>query len=187
MKLLKSKLLSMVVTLTLAIAFMSSGILSTSIDAKVKLKIYNNSQYGFQMGYADGWVQNPNIPGNVVGFSEPKKNAADPLGETIAVGVQDLSKVQGVTLQKYDEAIVKSLKLAITNFKLVKKSNTKLSGNTAIKIEYTGTQDKINMEYMQVLTIVNKKAYFITFVGDPKTYSSYTKTVDSMVNSFKLK
>lgn len=146
---------------------------------------YESRDYGIKINYPMDWIKREQFMGTVVMFLSPTESASDIFQENLVVTVNDLS-AQPITLEESVDPDINQLKMIVTDFKLVDSSATSLAGNPAHKVVYTGKDGQYNLEWMQVWTIKDDKAYIVTYTAEQDKYSEFLGTVEEMVQSFEI-
>ncbi len=155
------------------------------IEEIAKWKTYKNEQYQFEIKYLSDWTKQEQVMGSIVAFSSPQESASDIFLENLNVIVQDLS-TQPMTLSDYTDLSVDQISRLITDSNIIDSSATTLAGNPAHKLVYTGKHEQHNLKWMQVWTIKNNKVYLISCTAEVDKYSDFLRTIQQMINSFKL-
>jgi hypothetical protein len=72
-------------------------------------------------------------------------------------------------------------------------NNFFLSGHPAVKIVQirnngTGLEDGADIQYksMSLVTIVEGKAYFVSYIAQPEKYPNYLQTAQTIIDSFEI-
>ncbi|MGH1396195.1 MAG: protein kinase domain-containing protein [Trichormus sp.] len=65
--------------------------------------------------------------------------------------------------------------------------STTLSKFPAYKLTYTRQDGECKLQAMEIGTVSNGKAYFITYTAEEKEYNKYLEVVEEMINSFEIK
>lgn len=65
--------------------------------------------------------------------------------------------------------------------------STTLSKFPAYKLTYTRQDGECKLQAMEIGTLRNGKAYFITYTAEEKEYNKYLEVVEEMINSFAIK
>ncbi|WP_427163053.1 protein kinase domain-containing protein [Aliinostoc sp. HNIBRCY26] len=65
--------------------------------------------------------------------------------------------------------------------------STTLSKFPAYKLTYTRQDGECKLQAMEIGTLRNGKAYFITYTAEEKEYNKYLEVVEEMINSFEIK
>jgi eukaryotic-like serine/threonine-protein kinase len=65
--------------------------------------------------------------------------------------------------------------------------STTLSKFPAYKLTYTRQDGECKLQAMEIGTLRNGKAYFITYTAEEKEYNKYLDVVEEMINSFEIK
>lgn len=159
---------------------------SNVIGAETKFLSYNNSTYGFQIGYPANWKVVQGFMGSVVAFASPLENANDKFSENLNLIIQDLTPYPGMSLEKYEEITLNQLRNIITDYKLVYKGNSALADRPSRTIVFTGRQGIFQLKFMQVYMINDNRAYVITFGAEETEFTRYEDTAKRMISSFQI-
>lgn len=82
---------------------------------------------------------------------------------------------------------IKNLTENHPDFKLIESSESTLAGNRAHKIVFNATDNNGNERTsMQIWTLIDSKAYIITYKAEPKNYTKYLPTIIKMIDSFQI-
>jgi eukaryotic-like serine/threonine-protein kinase len=155
--------------------------------ANDKFILYENETHNFQINHPRKWEVAEGVMGTVVAFISPRENADDKFRENINVAVGDLAAYPGLTLDKYEEISLAQLTNLITDFKLVKRGNSVISGMPAKTLVFTGRQGIFQVKFMQAYMIANNRAYVITFSAENREYRNYEEVTKEMLNSILIK
>jgi hypothetical protein len=145
---------------------------------------YTNEGAGFSIEYPSDWEANESIPGTIVLFRAPLESASDPVRESVGVSTERLPS--GYTLQDFIDAGLSRLEQDIPEFHLTSSESTTLAGHPAHRLVYTGKQEAITLQWLQVFTLVGQTGYVLTFVASPDSYATYEPTALDMFDSFAL-
>lgn len=149
---------------------------------------YQNSADRFKIKYPEKWEkqepQNPLIS-DVVVFISPKKNSADSYQEKITVSIEDLSK-NPMSLDEYNKWSVNQIKTTYTDFKILEENSKTLANNPGHVVVFDAKDEEKDTKKMQTWTLMNNKAYVLTYTAEKKEYSEYMKTAETMINSLEI-
>jgi len=153
------------------------------IDTPVgTFEVYRNSQYALSIQFPAHWTKQEESPGTVVSFYAPLEDAADPFSENANIIVQDLG--QRMTLGDYSQLSLEQLqKVGSMDVHL---SDTTLAGLPAQEAAFTMSLNGVSMDFHQIWTVKDKRAYILTFTSETSRYSDYEGIFTQMAASFKL-
>ena len=123
--------------------------------------------------------------GSVVAFLSPIEGTSDDLQENVNILVQDLS-AQPMTLDEYTDLSLGQIEQFVTDAVILDSSAATLAGNPGHKAVYTGKQGQYDLQWMQVWTVKNDKAYVISYTAEATEYSAVLATVQEMIESFEI-
>lgn len=150
------------------------------------LLTYQNSANQFKIKYPEKWEkqesQNPFTP-DVVVFISPKKNSADAYQEKITVSIETLEKP--MSLDEYNKWSLNQIK-TLTDVKILEENAKTVANNSGYAVVFDAKEEAKNMKKMQAWTLINNKAYVLTYTAEKADYSEYLKTAESMVNSLEI-
>jgi eukaryotic-like serine/threonine-protein kinase len=157
--------------------------------------IFQNATYGIKMLYPSNWEKVENVGGSgsgankfidIVRFSPPFENSnSDKSAENFDVKVDDISDIKPISLAKYSNDTIEDLR---KDFNIISEDRNATAGNNnpAYKVEYTGTEEDVNLNAMIIFTIKDDKAYIISYMAEPSRYSSDLPVVQKMISSIEF-
>ncbi|HWP97384.1 MAG TPA: PsbP-related protein [Syntrophomonadaceae bacterium] len=148
-----------------------------NIEATKDYQTYTDATNAFTMKYPADWKQEKQ-DGTLVAFSSPDM-------ENVNVVSEDLSQ-HSISLADYVKASLSQIEKGVKNYKLISSTTTTMGSIAAQKIVYTGNMENMDLQFMQVMTIVNKKAYVFTYTSLPANYDKHSGTVQTMIDSFSI-
>jgi hypothetical protein len=159
---------------------------ATHTAASTPTLTYTNSAYGVKIDYPQDWTKKEFTSGKtVVQFTPPQESASDNMTEGYGIVVEDLS-AQPMTLDEYTKEAIQRLGKLHPDSKIIDSTPTTLAGYPAQKIVYTLKIRQSDMEYMNVYTVKNNKAYIVGYFAQSSRYSDFIGTVQQMVDSFEI-
>ena len=148
-------------------------------------KTFDNSNYEIQ--YPTKWELNQ---GGQMGTSfiifSVLESENDKFKENVNLIIQDLSG-QNIDLNKYTEISEGQIKTMVTNSNLIESKRIKNVRNEYHKIIYSGDQGIFHLQFEQYYTVVNDKAYVLTFTCEKDKFVDYKEIGEKILNSFKVK
>jgi hypothetical protein len=155
----------------------ASGKISTNFQT------YSNLAFGIKMKYPSNWLK-LDLSRNdssvlVVAFKTP---VGSPLGSLNILGGNVSSG--NVTLAALVSTTINHLRQTGKILHLISSSPTTLAGNLAHKLVYTTMAPQgFELEAMQLISLVGKKAYFITYAVPTANYATYLPIILRMISS----
>jgi serine/threonine-protein kinase len=145
--------------------------------------------------YPSNWEKEENVGSSgsgadklidIVRFSPPFENSnSDKSAENLDVKVDDISDIKPISVAKYANDTIEDLK---KDFKILSEDRNATVGNNnpAYKVEYTGTEQDVNLNAMIIFTIKGDNAYIISYMAEPSRYSSDLPVVQKMIDSIEI-
>lgn len=150
---------------------------------KPETRLTNYNAADFSIGYPSDWVIKTQGP--IAIFVSSKEGNTDDFLENLNVIVAAVE--QPVTLDEYANAGVDQLKDMFTEFNMLSKDKTTLSGSPAIRLVYEASKDGQSNKFMQVVSKSDDKFFILTYTGSLKGYDTHLSTAQEMIASFKAK
>jgi hypothetical protein len=156
---------------------------TTSGKISTNFQTYSNLPFGIKMQYPSNWLKLDLSRNNssvlVVAFKTP---VGSPLGSLNILGGNVSSG--NVTLTALVSTTINHLRQTGKILHLISSTPTTLAGKSAHKIVYTTTAPQgFELEAMQLISLVGKKAYFITYAVPTANYATYLPTILRMISS----
>jgi serine/threonine protein kinase len=169
-----------------AIAASAFGIQYFSKTQVENLLNYQSSAHQFKIKYPEKWEkqesQNPFTP-DVVVFISPKKNSADAYQEKVTVSIETLEKP--MSLDEYNKWALNQIK-TLNEVKILEENAKTVANNSGYTVVFDAKEEAKNMKKMQAWTLINNKAYVLTYTAEKSEYSEYLKTAENMVSSLEI-
>ena len=150
---------------------------------------YQNDAYGIKIDYPSSWDKiDFNGEQLLVGFVTSDKHELG-LPENVMLQTTESESYNGISAKDLANRAILIYKSQIPDFKLITSSPYETpSGLETYKIEYSHTSKNLKIDTLEVWTINGDgdDLYRIIFSSDNNEYSTYLKTVDKMVDSFKV-
>lgn len=182
-----------------AVAQQSIGNQTTTIktnnNSDVKFTTFQSATYRIKVLYPSNWEKEENVGSSgsgadklidIVRFSPPFENSnSDKSAENLDVKVDDISDIKPISVAKYANDTIEDLK---KDFKILSEDRNATVGNNnpAYKVEYTGTEQDVNLNAMIIFTIKGDNAYIISYMAEPSRYSSDLPVVQKMIDSIEI-
>ncbi len=167
-----------------ASAFAIQNFSKTGVD---KFLTYQSSTHQFKIKYPEKWEkqesQNTLIT-DVVVFLAPKKNSSDSFQEQITVSIEDLPKP--MSLDEYNQSSINSIKTNFNNVKILEENSKTFANNRGHTVIFDAQDGTKATKIMQAWTLMNNKAYVLTYTAEKSEYSEHINTAESMINSLEI-
>jgi PsbP-like protein len=156
---------------------------TTSGKMSTNFQTYSNLAFGIKMKYPSNWLKLDLSRNNssvlVVAFKTP---VGSPLG-SLNILVGNVSS-RNVTLTALVSTTINHLRQTGKILHLISSTPITLSGNLAHKLVYTTMAPQgFELEAMQLISLVGKKAYFITYAVPTANYATYLPIILRMISS----
>ncbi len=155
--------------------------------AQAATLVYRNADYGLEARYPASWKAVEGLMGTAVIFASPLESKEDKFSENVNIIVEDVSAQPGLTLGKYIERAKAKLAVFITEYSPKDSRDLILSGQPAKMIEYTGRQGVFDLHILQAVTLINGKAYVVTFTAEEANYERYLPDARRIIESIAIK
>ncbi|MBO3460979.1 protein kinase [Aetokthonos hydrillicola Thurmond2011] len=175
------------VGVVVAIAPLILWILYQIVNPKPKLLLYNNPSKGITIKYPENWK--PQEGGDSyeyeITFISTNHNPVNTCYLEIHINI---------TQEK--RSLDESKNIAIQNIKKIKSNSqptedsqpsTTLSNFRAYKLIYTRQEEQCKYKVMEIGTVRDGKAYYITYIAEVTEYSKYLSLAEDMINSFEIR
>ena len=151
--------------------------------------LYENPNYGIKIKYAEDWTKQKqgDFFGEVVKFFPSNKNQSNSCQLDMVIQVDDLP--QGLlSLEEYKNLALKKIKNNNPNTQITDESNTAttLANFSAYKLIYTRLNGQCNLKVMEIGTVRNSKAYYITYTADATQFYQFLPVAEEMIKSFEI-
>ena len=153
----------------------------------MEFKAYQNEQFGISINCPQEWDIAENLAGTVAAFLSPQEGPKNEFRENLTIAIEDLAEQQ-LTLDQYTEIGLQQIKQIISKFKIIEKvSNGTLASAPSKKFMYAGVQGKFKLNWHSEWTIINNKAYVLTWTGEKKEFNKLLPVFKQMNDSFSVR
>lgn len=151
--------------------------------------LYTNPDHDFKIWYPSDWsVNEKNITHSGVLIASP-----DMAGK-ILVSTMNVSPIESrMTPSELAKSVLSSQNDSRSRLVELNANNYFLSGHPAVKIVQirnsdAGLDNDATGEYksMSLVTLVEGKAYFVSYLAQPEVYPSYLQTAQTIIDSFEI-
>jgi serine/threonine-protein kinase len=156
-------------------------------------RTFENIAFGLRMLYPSDWsvtevksTLSPNASTSAVAFFKaPIKSPSDTYQENVIISMKGPSPDE-VTLRDYTENSINTFR-NMPNIRLLQSFPNTLAGLPAHMVVYSENVEGIDIQKMQIWTIVdNDTAYVVTFGAEQTQFSTYLPAVEQMINSMQI-
>jgi eukaryotic-like serine/threonine-protein kinase len=165
----------------------------TSSNRNSNFRTFENIAFGFRMLYPSDWTVtevkstlSPNASTSVVAFFKaPIKSPSDVYQENVIINMKGPSP-DDLTLRDYTENSLNTFR-NMPNIRLLQSFPNTLAGLPAHMVVYSENVDGVDIQKMQLWTIVdNDTAYVVTFGAEQTQFSTYLPAVEQIINSIQI-
>jgi serine/threonine-protein kinase len=114
----------------------------------------------------------------------PLEGTSDDFRENVNVLVQALP--DKVSLDDYTKLSLDQAPKLITGFDLLDQGSTILAGTPAHQVHYRGAQGTFRLEWKQVWTVRNGRAFVLTYTAERERYEADLPTAEAVFATFRL-
>jgi eukaryotic-like serine/threonine-protein kinase len=149
---------------------------------------YENSDNTIKINHPENWI--PKKPsdfgGEIIQFIPKNPNQVNSCPLELTVNVSDLPQI--LSLNEYKNTVLQKIKNNNPNSQVSDASqpSTILSGLGAYKLIYSRQEEQCQLQVMEIGTLKNGKAYYVTYAAEVKEYSKYLSVAEDMINSFQI-
>ena len=165
----------------------------TTSNRNSNFRTFENIAFGLRMLYPSGWsvtevksTLSPNASTSAVAFFKaPVEGPADVYQENVIINMKGPSP-DDLTLRDYTENSLNTFR-NMPNIRLLQSFPNTLAGLPAHMVVYSENSEGIDIQKMQIWTIVdNDTAYVVTFGAEQTQFSRYLPAVEQMINSIQI-
>ena len=165
----------------------------TGTNRNSNFRTFENIAFGLRMLYPSGWsvtevksTLSPNASTSAVAFFKaPVEVPSDVYQENVIINMKGPSP-DDLTLRDYTENSLNTFR-NMPNIRLLQSFPNTLAGLPAHMVVYSENSEGIDIQKMQIWTIVdNDTAYVVTFGAEQTQFSRYLPAVEQMINSIQI-
>lgn len=182
---LNRKVIKITILTIVAIIAIGGLFLIWSNKNKVSYISYINQDYGVKINYPKTWQVETRDDFLISGFIflAPLENSQDIFQENISIFVENL--VSDTSLNEYTSESIAEIK-QLSDPNVTNAKQTVLGSYEGRSVIYQGKEQNIAVKRMQIWTVVESRAYTVTYTAQPKDYEKYLPIVQQITNSFNL-
>ena len=148
------------------------------VDFVPKLETESRAEKGYSVLVPHGWNIEHDVQGKIDLIAVNLKT-----GQSVSVIVTNQGKP---ALKDFVDEGIKQVRSATSNFQLVDRGISNVSGHEAVWVLYTGALNSQRAKILQVFTYDNSKAYVITFGALEQDFDITRPYFEDILNSFKF-
>ena len=149
-----------------------------------EMSIYENPNNNFKLSYPQDWYArepDPNSIGIVYGFLPPEEDIINPM-DYVIIQVE-LLPLQ-TTLDQYTQSLIRQIKNDSANVKIISAKTATMGINPAGELVYTLQGKGNSFKILKIFTVIDNKAYIITYNALIDNYDRLRGDVRNIVGSF---
>ena len=146
------------------------------------IELFEPQKGKIKLLYPSDWqVQREPITNELGKFISPKEYDTDTFQESLIVSVEG----SDLSLEQYTEKTLEQINQNITNDIIDSKSIT-LDGKPANQVIYQRQVNQKNLKVMQSWTLINNRAYIVTYTAEEDKFNKFKPTITTMINSLEI-
>lgn len=145
---------------------------------------YELPDEGFAITFPDDWSVLEDQFGLSIAGADPN-NASAGFANNVGVVVEQLPSAD-VTLEQYTQASLANLPELIPGAVVEAQEPATLAGREAARLRYTGQQQGLDLLFDALYTIVEDRAYVVTYTGQRDTVEQSRAAAEQVVATFEL-
>jgi hypothetical protein len=159
---------------------------SSQVLAQEQFLTYEDITTGISIQFPSNWEKSVNLD-NFVTFRAPPETDTRIYPAALGLKIQELAS-KSVLLQEVTKVQLSELRKSNPNLDFSESTSTTLAGKPAYRVVFTATENnQVERKAMQIWTIIDNKAFLITYKAQPDKYSTYLPTIERMIGSFQAK
>lgn len=146
------------------------------------IELFEPQKGKIKLLYPDGWkVQREPVTNELGKFISPKENDNDTFQESLIVSVES----SGLPLEKFTEKTLQQINQNITQDVLNSESIT-LDERPAERVIYQRQANDKTLKVMQSWTLIDNRAYVVTYTAEENKFDKFKPTVTKMIDSLEI-
>jgi len=163
------------------------GCSKNNLSAKTtEFLTYEDKNNHFSINYPSDWSVDTSQKDVSVMFDAPKESDQDIYTENISVTAFSLPVEATSPMENYKNGIIETVKKQSPGIEILNTSSLTINNQPALKIEYKGKRDNIELAYQMTYVFKGKMGYVMVFASVNGDFDKYSSTVDKIINSFKV-
>lgn len=172
----------------------SSDVPPTSSPPTSKAEVdkyeYADDTIKVSMKHPPSWdkqnIGDPIVTGDLARFTPNEQSDSKPCKTELMIKVKIFSE-KLLSIDEYKNSTIQRIKeYAIAPVILEETTEETLSDFRAYKIIYTGKYGQCNFKRLEIGTVRNNQAYYITYRAEPTEYEQFLSPAQDMIESFKI-
>jgi serine/threonine-protein kinase len=146
---------------------------------------YDAAGGGFGIEFPADWQVVEREASNTILFVSPAPADSTAFRENVGVTIQDLG-TDFLTLEDYTGGFLSQAPDLVGNYHLIDSQGATLADQPAYRVVYTGEQMGLPLQWLQVWTLKDGRAYIVTYTAEPDQFDEFLDTAAYMISSFEL-
>ena len=140
----------------------------------------------FTISYPQNWTLNDKSESAVLQITSPKENDNDDFRQNLNLQIEDMNG-KSTNLDDYVRTNMNAVKDLVKGYKEVSSMFFNRNGSRAYEVVYKGRYGDMgyDIQLRQLFTIVNNKAYILTYVSKADERDALETTANRIFNTFK--
>lgn len=148
--------------------------------------LYRNPQDGISIKYPNNWEILENQHGTNVMILMPLDEMKSDFRANLNIVIEDLTDME-ISLERYTELSRNQLEKLITDIQIVEPLNPcTLASHSGYELVYRGKQGIFELQWLQTWTVINEKAYVLTYTNTTDDYYDLLEIILEMFYSFQI-
>ncbi len=153
---------------------------------KTEFQTYEDKNNHFSINYPSDWSVDTRQKDVSVMFEALKESDQNIYTENISVTAFSLPVEATSPMENYKNGIIETVKKQSPGIEIINTSSLTINNLPALKIEYKGKRDNIELAYQMTYVFKGKMGYVIVFAYINGDLNKYSSTVDKVINSFNV-
>lgn len=158
-------------------------IFMVSVNLQLDWLLFNDTVNKINVKYPKSWIVKSN-PNSLIILS-PKENENDLFQENVNILIQDL-KANPLDLQEYTNLTRSQVISQFGESSIISLRNVDINGYKAKEFIYNIVYQGMALKIKQYWFIKDKRAYVLSYTGEPINFPTYEKYASKIIFSLKL-
>ncbi|HBQ63989.1 MAG TPA: hypothetical protein DD727_03515 [Clostridiales bacterium] len=162
-----------------------SGCEGSRVETVSGFKQYHNPAWRIRLEAPLEWETAEDVTGSVVVFYSPVEAEGDVIQDNVNLIIEDLSETP-LTLFQYSRENISQIREYLADCRILEEGESMLSGYKSGTLVFTGTQEHMDLKWYQEWTVVNDRAYLLTYTAEAGKYDKYYMEAMQIIRSLKI-
>ena len=145
--------------------------------------VFHDTSFGFRVGYPPDWSAQEGTEGTVITFLEPATGSGRPA--SVSVLAQPLAD-PSQSIGRFTDLWLAEQARSIPGYHLISSDPAVLAERTARRVEYSGQQGTVILQWEAVLTVDRARGFVVVFVATPDRFATLHATAEAVIDSFAI-